>query len=403
MNMENLFVRAGAIKQIEPFIDKPFIKVITGIRRCGKSSILLLLAEHLKKRKISEKRIIFINFENMEYSELHTAQKLYEFVKDKMKQKKKYYIFLDEIQEVQNWEKVVNSLLQGKNADIYITGSNSRLLSSELSTYIAGRYVEFQIKPLSFREFREFSGKSSVEEDFKSYLRKGGFPAVNVYPYSETERDKIVYDIYNSAILRDVIQRNNIRNAELLDRISKFIFDNLGNLFSAKKIADYFRSQNRSVDIETIYNYLNALEQAFVVKKIPRFDIKGKEILKTQEKYFAGDHSLVYSIMGYKDRFISGVLENVVMQEMERRGYKVFVGKLNNSEIDFLGEKQNKKIYLQVCYQLNSKDTINREFSPLELIKDNHPKFVVSMDSFFKDNINGIEHKFIGDFLLERW
>ncbi|MDR1812378.1 MAG: ATP-binding protein [Candidatus Fibromonas sp.] len=401
--MENLFGRAGAIKQIEPFIDKPFIKVITGIRRCGKSSILLLLAKRLKKRRILEKQIIFINFENMEYAELNTAQRLYKFIKDKMKQRRKYYIFLDEIQEVQNWEKVVNSLLQGKNADIYITGSNSKLLSSELSTYIAGRYVEFQIKPLSFAEFREFNGKSSVEEDFKSYLRKGGFPAVNVYPYSETERDKIIYDIYNSAILRDVIQRNSIRNAELLDRISKFVFDNLGNLFSAKKIADYFKSQNRSVDIETVYNYLNALEQAFVIKKIPRFDIKGKEILKTQEKYFAGDHSLVYSIMGYKDRFISGVLENVVMQEMERRGYRVFVGKLNHAEIDFLGEKRNRKIYLQVCYLLNSKDTINREFSPLELIKDNHPKFVVSMDSFFKDNINGIEHKFIGDFLLEKW
>jgi len=401
--MENLFGRTSSIKQIEPFIDKPFIKVITGIRRSGKSSILLLLKERLKKRKVSEKRIIFINFENMEYAELNTDKKLYEFVKDKMKLKRKYYIFLDEIQEVKNWEKVVNSLFQGKNADLYITGSNSKLLSSELSTYIAGRYVEFQIKTLSFTEFREFNGKTSVEEDFKSYLRKGGFPVVNVYPYSETERDKIIYDIYNSVILRDVIQRNNIRNVELLDRISKFIFDNLGNLFSAKKIADYFKSQNRSVDVETVYNYLNALEQAFVIKKIPRFDIKGKEILKTQEKYFVGDHSLVYSIMGYKDRFISGILENVIMQEMERRGYKVFVGKLNGSEIDFVGEKRNRKIYLQVCYQLSSKDTIDREFSPLELIKDNHAKFVVSMDSFFKDNINGIEHKFIGDFLLEMW
>jgi len=226
---------------------------------------------------------------------------------------------------------------------------------------------------------------------------------VNVYPYSETEIHRIVCDIYNSAILRDVVQRNNIRNVELLDRISKFVFDNQGNLFSAKKIADYFRSQNRSVDIETIYNYLSALEQAFVIKKVPRFDIKGKEVLKTQEKYFAGDHSLVYSIMGYKDRFISGILENVVMHEMERRRYKVFVGKLNGTEIDFVGEKQNKKIYVQVCYQLNSQDTINREFSPLELIKDNHPKFVVSMDSFFKDNINGIEHRFAGEFLLEKW
>jgi predicted AAA+ superfamily ATPase len=401
--MENLFGRENAIRQIEAFIDKPFIKVITGIRRCGKSSILILLAKRLKKMGISNERIIFINFENLDYAELSDYKKLYAFIKGKMKAKKKYYVFLDEIQEVQNWEKAVNSLLQGKNADIYITGSNSKLLSSELSTYIAGRYVEFQIKTLSFAEFREFNGKTSVENDFKIYLRKGGFPAVNIYPYSETEIHKIVCDIYNSAILRDVVQRNNIRNVELLDRISKFIFDNLGNLFSAKKIADYFKSQNRGVDIETVYNYLNALEQAFVVKKIQRFDIKGKEILKTQEKYFAGDHSIVYSIMGYKDRFISGVLENVVMQEMERRGYRVFVGKLNNAEIDFVGEKQNKKIYLQVCYQLNSQDTIDREFSPLGLIKDNHPKFVVSMDSFFKDNINGIEHKFIGDFLLGKW
>ncbi|MDR0516199.1 MAG: ATP-binding protein [Fibromonadaceae bacterium] len=401
--MENLFGRASAIRQIEAFIDKPFIKVITGIRRCGKSSILLLLAKRLKKMGISNERLIFINFEDLDYAGLNDYKKLYAFIKGKMKTKMKYYVFLDEIQEVQNWEKTVNSLLQGKNADIYITGSNSKLLSSELSTYIAGRYVEFQIKPLSFAEFREFNGKNSVENDFKSYLRKGGFPSVNIYPYSETEIHRIVYDIYNSAILRDVVQRNNIRNVELLDRISKFIFDNLGNLFSAKKIADYFKSQNRSVDIETIYNYLNALEQAFVIKKIQRFDIKGKEILKTQEKYFVSDHSIVYSIMGYKDRFISGVLENVLMQEMERRGYRVFVGKLNNAEIDFVGEKQNKKIYLQVCYQLNSQSTIKREFSPLELIRDNHPKFVVSMDSFFKDSINGIEHKFIGDFLLEKW
>jgi predicted AAA+ superfamily ATPase len=401
--MKDLFNRTNAIKQIEPFIDKPFIKVITGIRRCGKSSILLLLAKRLKKMGVSNEQIIFINYENLDYAELNTYKKLYAFIKSKMKAKMKYYVFLDEIQEVENWEKMVNSLLQGKNADIYISGSNSKLLSSELSTYIAGRYVEFQIKTLSFAEFREFNGKSSVESDFKSYLRKGGFPAVNIYPYSETEIHRIVLDIYNSAILRDVVQRNNIRNVELLDRISRFIFDNLGNLFSAKKIADYFKSQNRGVDVETVYNYLNALEQAFVVKKVQRFDIKGKEILKTQEKYFAGDHSIVYSIMGYKDRFISGVLENVVMQEMERRGYKVFVGKLNNAEIDFVGEKQNKKIYLQVCYQLNSQNTISREFSSLELIKDNHPKFVVSMDSFFKDNINGIEHKFIGDFLLEKW
>ena len=403
MDMDNLFGRADAVRQIEPFMGKPLIKVITGVRRCGKSSILLLLAKRLKEAGVSDDRVIFINFEDLDYAELGTGRELYAFIKGKMGAGERHYVFLDEVQEVQGWEKAVNSLLSLGGADIYITGSNSKLLSSELSTYIAGRYVEFQIKPLSFAEFLEFNGMPPVEEGFKSYLRRGGFPAVSVYPYSEAEVQMIVRDVYNSAILRDVVQRNNIRNVELLDRVTKFIFDNTGNLFSAKKIADYFKSQNRRVDIETVYNYLNALEQAFVVKKIRRFDIKGKEILKTQEKYFVCDHSVIYSVMGYRDRFISGILENVVMHEMERRGFTVFVGKLNGAEIDFVGEKQNEKIYLQVCYLLNSQETVEREFSQISLIKDNHPKFVVSMDPFFQDNVDGVRHKFIGDFLLEAW
>ncbi|MCL2101704.1 MAG: ATP-binding protein [Fibromonadales bacterium] len=391
------------VKQIEPFMGRPFVKVITGIRRSGKSSVLFLLMESLKEKKVSERQIIYINFENMEHEELNNDKKLHKFIKAQMKSEKKHYIFLDEIQEVQNWEKVINTLSLSKNTDIYITGSNSKLLSPDLLTYIAGRYVGFQIKPLSFAEFRELNEKSTTEKDFKLYLQKGGFPATNIYPYSEMEIHRIAHDIYNSTILKDVIQKNKIRNVELLDKVSKFIFNNLGNLFSANKMADYFKSRNICVDIETIYHYLNVLEQAFVIKKIPRFDIKVKEILKTQEKYFVSDHLFVYSIMGHKDKYTLGVLENIVMHEMERRGYKVFVGKLNNAEIDFVGKKRGKKIYLQISERLSSKNIIDKKFSLLLRIKDNHSKFVVSMDSFFEGNINGIEHKFIGDFLLEGW
>ncbi|MDR3000903.1 MAG: ATP-binding protein [Fibromonadaceae bacterium] len=395
------FHNRSVVKQIEPFMDRPFIKVLSGVRRGGKSSVLFLLMERLKERQVSERQIIFISFESMEHAELNTAQKLHKFVKAQMKTDRKYYIFLDEVQDIQNWEKAINSLSQSKNADVYITGSKQ--LSSEFLTYAAGRYVEFQIKPLSFAEFRELYGKLSIKEDFKLYLRKGGFAAVNIHPYNEMEIHRIVLDIYNSAILKDVIQKNKIRNVELLDKVSHFIFDNLGNLFSGKKMADYFKSQNTNVDIETIYNYLNMLEQSFIVKKVPRFDIKNKEVLKTQEKYFVADHSIVYSVLGYKEKFISGVLENIIMQEMERRGYKVFVGKLGSANVDFVGKKKGKKIYLQICHQLNSRMALNRELSLLQLIKDNYPKFVVSMDSFFKENISGIEHKFIGDFLLDRW
>jgi predicted AAA+ superfamily ATPase len=313
----------------------------------------------------------------------------------------KYYLLLDEIQEVQQWEKVVNSMLVDFDTDIYITGSNSHLLSSELATFIAGRYVEFPIFTLSFKEYTLFRKHYSKDSgSFVHYLRTGGFPVIHSYNYDEEEGYKLVRDIYSSVILRDTVQRYKIRDIELLERLILFVFDNIGNTFSGKNIADYFKSQSRKTDINTIYNYLTALEGAFILYKVSRYDMKGKSILKTQEKFFVADLSLVYALSGYKDRLISGLLENLVFLELKRRGYKVFIGKIGNLEIDFLAERKGKKIYIQVSYKLESDTTISREFSPLLEIKDQFPKYVVTMDDFWKENVEGIRHFHISNFLL---
>jgi predicted AAA+ superfamily ATPase len=394
------------LNQLRDFIDKPFIKVISGLRRSGKSSIIMMLRDELLSMGIRESNIIYINFESFEYSEVDTADKLYKFVKAKIDNKQRYYILLDEIQEVESWEKAVNSFLVDFNTDIYITGSNSKLLSSELATYLSGRYVEFQVHPLSFAESLLFKQKltpkkvSNVYREFELFLRLGGFPALHTGKYTYETAYKVVFDIYSSAILRDTVQRYNIRDVELLERVVKYVFDNVGNNFSAKNVADYFKSQHRKIDLNTVYNYMNALEGAFIIYRIPRYDVKGKEILKTQEKYYVGDQSLLYGVMGFKDRLISGVLENIVMLELKRRGYRVFVGKWDDKEIDFIAEKNEKKVYVQVAYKITEQTTIDREFTPLLEIKDNHPKYVVTMDEIWKDNIEGIRHKHIADFLL---
>lgn len=394
------------LNQLRKFIDKPFIKVIAGLRRSGKSSILMLLRDELLSKGIAKENIIYINFESFEFSEIDKADKLYEYVKAKMLNKKRYYILLDEIQEVVSWEKAVNSFLVDFNPDIYITGSNSRLLSSELATYLTGRYIEIHIYPLSFAECLAFKHTltqktvSNLYLEFESYLRMGGFPALHTSEYTYESAYKVVFDIYSSAILRDTVQRYNIRDVELLERVVKYVFDNIGNKFSAKNVADYFKSQQRKIDLNTVYNYLNALEGAFIIYPIPRFDVKGKEILKTQEKYFVGDQALLYAVMGFKDRLISGVLENIVMLELKRRGYRVFVGKLDDKEIDFIAEKNEKKVYIQVAYKITEQSTILREYTPLLNLRDQYPKYVVTMDEIWNDNIEGVQHKHIADFLL---
>ncbi len=394
------------LNQLRNFIDKPFIKVIAGLRRSGKSSILILLCDELLSMGIAENNIIYLNFESFEFSDIDRTDKLYNFVKAKITNKQRYYILLDEIQEVESWEKAVNSFLVDFNTDIYITGSNSRLLSSELATYLAGRYIEIQINTLSFNEYLQFKRErihqecSNLYREFDYFLRMGGFPVLHTGDYSFETAYKVIFDIYSSAILRDTVQRYNIRDVELLERVVKYVFDNVGNKFSAKNVADYFKSQNRKIDLNTVYNYLNALEGAFIIYRIQRYDVKGKEILKTQEKYFAGDQSLLYAVMGFKDRLISGVLENIVMLELKRRGYRVFAGKSDDKEIDFIAEKSGEKVYVQVTYKMAEQSTVTREFSPLLEIKDHFPKYVVSMDETWKDNIEGVRHKHIADFLL---
>ncbi len=398
--------REKYLQQIIPLIDKPFIKVITGIRRCGKSVILKQLIDLFLQNGIENDKIIYYNFESLLHIEIDDYLKLYNEIKSKIVDNEKYYILLDEIQEVPEWEKAINSLLSDNNVDLYITGSNSKLLSSEMATYIAGRYVEFQISTLSFEEYLLFKETriahkiENIHAEFEIYIRLGGFPSIHLADYDVETIYKIVNDIYSSVILRDTIQRFNIRNIELLERLIKFVFENVGNRFSAKNIADYFKSQQRKIDLNTIYNYLQALVGAFIIQRVNRYDIKGKEVLQTNEKYYVSDVSLIYSVLGYRDRFISGILENIVLLELKRRGYIVYVGKTGENEVDFIAERKNEKIYVQVTYKMVEPQTIEREFGVFNSIKDNYPKYVVSMDEFWNDNINGIKHIHLAYFLL---
>lgn len=400
-----MILRPVYLEEIKPFINKPQIKIITGIRRSGKSTVLRLLKEELFAKGIKQEQIIAINFESFTYSELLEAPKLYQFIKAEIKTNQKYYLLLDEIQEVKEWEKAVNSFLVDFDVDIYITGSNSHLLSSELATYLAGRYVEIPVYTLSYKEFLDFrehyfSKEENSENLFLLYLRKGGFPVIHTANYPEDSAYKVVYDIYSSVILRDTVQRYKIRDVELLERVIKYAFDNIGNTFSGKNVADYFKSQQRKVDVNTVYNYLNALEGAFILYRVPRYDIKGKEILKTQEKFYVSDISLIYATMGNRDRMIAGILENMVFLELKRRGYKVYIGKLDSNEIDFVAEKKGNKVYIQVAYKLENEQTVDREFGNLLAVDDQYPKYVVTMDEFWKDSIEGVKHLYISDFLL---
>ena len=397
--------RNDYIQQLKPFIDKPLVKVLIGIRRCGKFTVLKMLEEELLSVGVQPDQILFINLESFNYSDLNTATELYQHVKNRLPDGKKCYLLLDEIQEVQNWEKAINSFLVDFDVDIYLTGSNSHLLSSELATHLAGRYVEIPVYTLSFSEFLDFrkyylpQSSENAQTLFLNYLRLGGFPVIHTSDYPDDTAYKVVYDIYSSVILRDTIQRYKIRDVELLERVVKYSFDNIGNTFSGKNVADYFKSQQRKVDINTIYNYLYALEGAFILYRVPRYDIKGREILKTQEKFYVGDVALLYATMGFKDRLISGILENLVFLELKRRGYQVYVGKLNNKEIDFIAEKKSEKLYIQIAYKLDSEQTIEREFYSLSQINDHYPKYVITMDEFWKDTIEGVKHIYISDFL----
>lgn len=399
--------RESYINEIKKFMNKPIIKVITGMRRSGKSIILKLISEELINEGVSSNNIIYINFESLMFSELTDFKKLYNYIVEKSQTlQRKIYILLDEIQEVEHWEKAINSFMVDLNCDIYITGSNANLLSSELATYIAGRYVEIKIYPLSFKEYIEFAKIQnpnkilSNEEYFEQYLQFGGLPGIHNFDYEKENIYQYLSDIYNSVLLKDVIARNGIRDIELLERVVLYILDNIGNTFSAKNISDFLKSQGRKLSRETVYNYLKALENAYIISKVQRYDIKGKALLETQEKFYLMDLGLRHSKLGYRANDIAGYLENIIYLELMRRKYTVNIGKLSTKEVDFIGTLRDEKLYIQVTYLLATPETIEREFYPLKNINDNYPKYVLSMDNLERYNIDGIIRERIIDFLL---
>lgn len=404
-----MIVRERYMQPVRDFMDKPVVKIITGMRRSGKSGLLELTRQELLARSVNGQNIIFINFESLRYEALRNYQALYAEIADRAEQTKgRLYILLDEIQEVDGWERVVNSLRVDFDCDLYVTGSNARLLSGELATLLAGRYVEIRVYPLDFKEYLDFAAGNEVEakltqqEQFSHFVHFGGLPGIHQIKWEESRIMQYLNDIYNSVLLKDVVARHKIRDTELLERIVFYLMDNIGNTFSAKTISDFLKSQGRKLSTETVYNYLKALESAFLIHKAARFDIKGKRILETQEKYYLADIGLRHAVMGYRDNDIAGVLENIVFMELLRRGFSVKIGKQDAAEVDFVADRSDERLYIQVCYILTP-ENIDREFAPLEAIADNYEKLVLSADTLLRVNRSGIRQQNIMEFLLERY
>ena len=398
-----MLARPLYMDKIKPYIDTPFVKILTGIRRSGKSTILKMLMAELGKMGVPEENIVSCRFDSMEYADM-TAKEMYLELKGRLAKTGKTYLFLDEMQEIEGWERVVNSLLADFEVDLYVTGSNSRMMSSEISTYLTGRYVSFRIYTLSFGEFltfrREFQDLRDIRTEFADYVRLGGFPATHLQAYSDDEVYTIVRDIYNSTIFSDIVRRNQLRKIDQLERVVKYTFQNVGNTFSAKSIADYLKSERRSLNNETVYSYLEKLEKAYILHRCSRYDLRGREILKTQEKFYLADTALRYSVMGYNPDSVAASLENVVYLELCRRGYAVNIGKTPNGEVDFVARRQGEKLYVQVTQEIKSAQTEQREYERLLEITDNYPKYVLRTDEFAGGNYEGIKTMHVADFLL---
>ena len=398
-----MYKRDKYISKIRKFINKPIIKVITGMRRVGKSVLLQQISKELHSMGGASASIVYINKESLEYDYIQTYLDLSKYIKEQYKKVKgKKYLLIDEIQNINQWEKAIASFFL-EEIDIYITGSNAQLLSSEIATKLAGRYIEFPVYTLSFKEFLIFRNKriTTNEKEFAYYIKFGGLPVLHKFEFTELEVYQYVQSVYNTILLRDVIQKYNVRNVTLLENIIHFVFDNIGSTFSATKISRYLKSQHLHVGVETVQNYLRYLSDTFVINKIQRYDIKGKKILELHEKYFLGDVGIRHAVLRYREADVSGILENIVYLELKRRGYKVYIGKLQSLEVDFIAEKENKKIYIQIAYLLESEKTQKREFGVLEKIKDNYPKYVLSMDTIFGIDYFGIQRLNIIDFLLD--
>lgn len=400
--------RESYMSRIRPFIGSDLIKVFTGIRRSGKSVMLHLIKEELISSGVDSHQFVSINFENMSFHHLCNANALHDHIIHQSSEiNGKVYLFLDEIQEVLDWEKCINSLRVEIDCDIYITGSNAKLLSGELATYLAGRYVEFIIYPFSFQEFidlyRSVYPQTDTRECFNQYLIIGGMPYLANLSFNKEACQQYLTDLFNSVELKDIIKRNNIRDTDMLERLIAFITSHIGSTFSSTSISKYLKSEGRNVSTETILNYIKACTDAFLFYQVKRQDLQGKKILTVNEKYYIADHGIREAVYGSNMKDIQLVLENIVYIELLRRGYKVTVGKMADKEIDFVCEKQGKKLYLQVAYLLANEETIHREFDIYYSIRDNYPKYVISLDEYDMSQ-NGIKHRNIRDFLLaDEW
>ena len=388
------------LKRIREFYDSDLIKILVGIRRCGKSVILEQIIEELKTKGIDEKHIIYVNFEFIEFEELTDYKKLNTYVKERIQDEKMYYLFFDEIQNVDNFEKVVNSLRASKKVSIFITGSNSRLLSEELSTVLSGRYVSFRINPLSYKEVLELKGiEKSTDEVFEDYMKWGSLP--NRFEFESEEAIKnYLYGVFDSIILRDVVERLKIRDTALFNLILQYIVDTIGREFSAENIMNFLKNEGREVSTLTIYSYLDALCKALLIRKVYRYDVHGKAVLKTLNKYYVTDLGIAQIKNNKTEIDRCYAIENIVYNELIIKGYDVFTGKTKKGEIDFVATKPNKKIYIQVAFSIPNEDTKNREFGAYSVITDNYPKYVISLDKFNYE-YNGIKHLNLIDFLLD--
>lgn len=394
------------MSRIRPFINTDLVKVMTGIRRCGKSVMLELIKEELLQSGVNKSQFISINFEDMSYANLQTAKALNDDIIERAnKIEGKVYLFFDEIQEVKDWEKCINSLRVSLDCDIYITGFNAKLLSGELATYLGGRYVEFVIYPFSFAEFvelyREIYPDEPINMIFQKYVVFGGMPYLSNIRFEKTASIQYLNDLFNSVQLKDIVKRNNIRDVDLLERISAYVMANVGNTFSATSISKFFKSEKRNVAPDTILNYIKYCCDAYLFYQVKREDLQGKQILASNEKYYIADHGIREAVFGGNMKDINLILENIVYMELLRRGYEVRVGRSGNKEIDFVCYKRDEKIYIQVTYLLASEETIQREFGVYDDIQDNFPKYVVSLDEFDMSR-DGIKHRNIRDFLLEK-
>jgi len=411
-----LLKRELYLDQIKPFIGAPLIKVLTGVRRCGKSSLLRIIESELVEMGINSDAIMFESFELYGENEL-SADELMAKTRKHISEFEMSYFFFDEVQLVEGWERVVNACLASGSAEIFITGSNSEMLSSELATLISGRYVEVEVRPLSLSEYGDFSQKlpqlahadnfnlaetnTSESEVFAQFMKFGGFPIIH---YLSPKTEDLVYralrDIYSTVVMQDVVKRNNIRNIDLLERIIYFLMDNVGSLVSARKITDYFKSQNRKVSVDTVLTYAKSLENAYVFEKVRRFDLRGKRHLDVREKYYCVDVGMINALLGYSDTRLPGMIENILYLEFKRRGYEVFVGDFDGKEIDFVCKKEGIQFYVQATTLLTGNEkAIEREFGNLLQISDQYPKYVISIDQQWNSDIDGVMHYHLEEFL----